>query len=97
MLHVSNNVEIDIAQHPVLKHKLNGACGCLLQAEGLKSKSFMKSMLDDMRKKGKVTSKPARGKSFGYILPANWLVLKEQAAKGAPLDTSPPKPRSGRV
>ncbi|KAK9786059.1 hypothetical protein WJX73_001564 [Symbiochloris irregularis] len=52
------------------------------QAEGLKSKHFMKSMLNDLRKRGQVTTKPARGKSYGYILPEKWLALRKQVEKG---------------
>lgn len=56
------------------------------QAEGLKSKHFMKTMLNDLRKRGQVTTKPARGKSFGYILPEKWLALRKQAEKGQALE-----------
>lgn len=69
----------------------------LAQGEGLKSKRFMKDILDDLRKRGKITSKPARGKSFGYILPTNWAVLKNAATsqgKGLPTVPNPPKSRA---
>ena len=64
------------------------------QAKGLRSKRFMKDLLNDMRKSGKVTSKPARGKSFGYILPENYLKLKNRVRKAQPTEPNPPKARS---
>lgn len=66
----------------------------MLQAKGLRSKRFMKNMLNDMRRAGKVTSKPARGKYFGYILPENYLALKERVNKSVPTEPNPPISRA---
>ena len=54
----------------------------------------MKSLLNDLRRTGKLTTKPARGKSYGYILPEKWTALKKTAKKASAVEQSVTKSAS---
>ena len=54
-------------------------CLCLQSNQEVKSKTFMKDMLKQMREDRRVITRPGpRGKSYGYILPANYQALKQK-------------------
>ena len=47
----------------------------------MRSKRFMKVMLQQMRKDRRVMTRPGpRGKAYGYILPANFEALKQKVS-----------------
>ena len=57
-------------------------CCHVQSSQEVKSKTFMKDMLKQMRNDHRVMTRPGpRGKSYGYILPGNYQALKQKVSE----------------